>query len=155
MSAFLLCQATPEQHPLQAFPVLAADTTMRVWTLLMRMCCVFPTCVRASSVYMCGGTPRFSFLFFVALLLVAAAAVRIMSVSHRPSRSQALCFRHSHGTTVAHQVLPFVTATDGASVCACVCVLCFICERTHISKRGARTLRRGGGDTNLHFLGFL
>ena len=59
----------------------------------------------------------------------------------------------SHGTTtVAHQFLPLVTATDGESVCACVCVLCFLWERTHHLKRGETTLRTGHGDTNPHLL---
>ena len=35
--------------------------------------------------------------------------------------------RGSHDTAaLAHQALPFVTAADGASVCVCVCVPCFL-----------------------------
>ena len=47
-------------------------------------------------------------------------------------------------TAVAHQALTFGTATDGA--CVCVCVPCFLGERTRNSlKRGARMLRRWAG----------
>ena len=50
------------------------------------------------------------------LLFFPLCCCCIMSVSHRPS-SSLLC--GSDGTTsVAHEALPFVTATDGASVCA-------------------------------------
>ena len=57
--------------------------------------------------------------------------------SHKLS-SSLLCA--SHGTTaVAHQALPFVTATDGASLCTCACHVS--CppekkERTHNILRG-------------------
>lgn len=69
---------------------------MGVWTLLLRMCAVYVryvcASVRASSVRLCEGTPRFSFLFFVAMLF-ALAAVRIMSsVLYRRTRSLALYF---------------------------------------------------------------
>ena len=65
-----------------------------------------------------------------------------MSVSHRPSSCQALYFS-SHGTqAVARQALPFVTATDGASVCVRVRAM-FLYERTHNLKRGASMLRKG------------
>ena len=41
--------------------------------------------------------------------------------SHRPSSSSSLlCGRHGGTTAVAHEALAFVTATDGASVCAYV-----------------------------------
>lgn len=43
-----------------------------------------------------------------------------MSVSHCPSSSP-LC--GSHGTTDAHEALPFVTGTDDAFVCACASML--------------------------------
>ena len=57
----------------------------------------------------------------------------------------------SHGAaTVAHQVLPYVTAADGASVYACECVLCSVWERRHNPKRSGRTLWRGQGNTNPH-----
>ena len=61
----------------------------------------------------------------------------IISVVIFPSRSL-LC--GSHGTTQprynssAHQALPFVTATDDVSVCACAC---------HVSDRNEHNLKTG------------
>ena len=44
---------------------------------------------------------------------------RAAAVSHRPFQLSSSLLCGSDGTTaVAHQALPFVTATDGASVCA-------------------------------------
>ena len=51
---------------------------------------------------------------FLSFALLAAAAA---SVSHRPSSSQALYFVAATAkTAVENQALPFVTATDGASL---------------------------------------
>ena len=52
----------------------------------------------------------------------------------------------SHGTTPAHQLLPSVTDTDGVSVRVCLCVPCFLWERTQNLERGAR-MQRVRGDT--------
>ena len=43
-----------------------------------------------------------------------------VSVSHRPSSSQGL---YLVAVTLANQSLPFVTAADGSSVCACLCLI--------------------------------
>ena len=72
------------------------------------VCCVSGTRVRVcGSVHLFAGNPHLTFFVFclLCLLMVAADAVRIMSV-----------FLH------------LVTATGGASVRACVCVLCFLKE---------------------------
>ena len=55
-------------------------------------------------------------------------------------------------TAVAHQVLPFVTATDGASVCACPCHVFYRNEHINKLKGGARMLRIGQDDVNPHLL---
>ena len=86
--------------------------TMLVRTLLMRVCCVFCVCVRAG-LCICVLEPHISaFVFLLCLLLLLLYHVCIT-----PSlklASSLLC--GSHGTTaVAHEALPFVTATDGAS----------------------------------------
>ena len=58
-------------------------------------------------------TPQFE--SFALLLLVYH-----VYITPSPNLSSSLLCG-SHGTTaLAHEALPFVTATDGASVCACV-----------------------------------
>ena len=132
------------------------DTTARLWTTAMRVW-TLPTrcvlCVLRVGVCMyarlcfCVLEPHiiiFLMVCVVLLLLCVSGLYHTLKLSSSP-----LC--DSHVTTVvAHQVPPFVTATDGASVCACVCVLCFLLERTHHLNTGAIMLRRGQGDVNPH-----
>ena len=107
----------------------AWTTTMRVWTLLMRtyVCCACVTCVCGCAGLICAfvcWNPTcqfFCFFLFCSACCLLLLLLLYMSASRRPSSSQALYFCGSHGTTAAaHQNLPFVTAADGASVCACV-----------------------------------
>ena len=129
-------------------------TTMRVCTLLVRMCVVCASlCISVLEPHISA----FSFFFFV-LLAAAAAAVRIMSsVSHRPSSSQALVLcggalcvvvatvqQQSHikfcllwRPRTVHQ---FVCAC----ACACACHVSYGNEHTNLKRGpGARMLRRG------------
>ena len=51
----------------------------------------------------------------------------IMPASHRLSCFQALYFvAATDKTAAAHRALPFVTANDGASLCACACHISYI-----------------------------
>ena len=92
-------------------------------------------------------------LCFFCLVLAASVVCGVMSVSHvlfyfAPD--------HSRGTTTAaHQALYFVTATDGAFVCAAACVYHVSCrrrkcEQTHSYSQGMWNLFgccAGGGTT--------
>ena len=101
---------------------------MRVVPLLICACdhclaCVLCVCYVCVFIRVCGSVqlllePRVS-VFFFNFFCSTCCCCCIMSVAHRPSSPQAL-LHGSHGTTaVAHQVRPFVTVMDGASVCAC------------------------------------
>ena len=118
------------------------------------VCCVCQTC---EGVCMCAGLCICVLELHISAFFWLFSSARCCCTSHvciTPTlnfSSSLLC--HSHRTTaVAHQVLPFVTATDGASVYVCVRALCFLWERANNLKRGARMLWRGQGDTNLHLV---
>ena len=117
ISAFLLHRATPEQHSRQERRTLVCvcGPLLCVCVLLCATCGCMRVC---ECVFVCWN-PTFNFLFFFAPLATAAAAAAVRHVCIiTPSlklSSSLLC--GSHGTTaIAHQILPFVTATDGASV---------------------------------------
>ena len=100
----------------------------------------FDVCVCAGlcgSVHLCAGTLHFG-LFFSSACCCCCSCHACITPSLKLS-SSLLCDSHGR-TAIEHQVLPFVTATDGASVCACVCVcvLCLLWERTHNLKRTSR-----------------
>ena len=105
------------------------------------------SCVRVCA-FVCWN-PTFQLLY---LLSLPAATVTYYVVCITPSLqlSSSLLCDSPRTTAVAHQALPFVTATDGASACACVHVLCFLRGRTRNLKRGARMLRREQGNPNPH-----
>ena len=109
---------------------------MRVWTLRMRMCAVYVlrvdvcACVRVCA-FVCWH-PTFQLFDFFCSGCCCCCTYHVVCITPAVKFSSSLSCG-SHGTTaVAHQVLPVVTATDGASSCACVCVLYFLWERTHI-----------------------
>ena len=63
------------------------------------------------------------------------------AVPHRPFRS---LLRRSHSTTVvAHHALPFVTATNGASVCVCAMIPVVLGTGTYILESSATIARTG------------
>ena len=137
---FFFWQATPE-HQIQALPVLAAITiNTRVWILLcIQMCTVYVLRVRGPRLSICVLEPHISacWLFLLCRLLLLLLYVSTYHVSYHtvPQALELSTFGRHGTTTVAHQVLPFVMATDGAWVLR-VCVLCFIWEPKHNLKRG-------------------
>ena len=100
-----------------------STTTMRLGTLRTRVCAVCATCacVRVCA-FVCWNSTFKLFIFLLCLLLplllllLYYLEVCLFTPCHKLS-SSLLCGNHSE-TAVAHQALPFVTATDGASVCA-------------------------------------
>ena len=143
-------RTTPTRFKL--FPFLHRRTLLCMWGHWLCVCVLYMFYVCAvcgPSWCICVLEPHISASGCCFSLLLAAAAVcNMSSVSRRPSSSQALNLStlSRHGTTtVTHQILPFTTATDGVSVCACVCVLCFLRKKKKKkhSKRGGRTLRMG------------
>ena len=67
--------------------------------------------------------------------------------------SSLLCGSHG-ATAVAHQALPFVTATDGASECACERHVSYRNEHILLSREGQERFAGGKSDTiDPHFLG--
>ena len=123
--------ATAVQHPLQAFPFVAATN------IYFCVCvCVCP-CVRVSA-HVCAETRnRFVCYGICVLSMHATSSVASHREAERHSPFVTWTIYHtcitpsfkllssllfdSHGTTaVAHHALLFVTGTDGASVCACV-----------------------------------
>ena len=85
--------------------------------------CWHPTFQLFGSAFVCWNA-TFQLFFFCS---APCCCCCIMSVSHRPSSSQALyLLGGNHGPiAVADQALPFVTAMDGASV-VCVFAQCFL-----------------------------
>ena len=111
--------------------------------------CVCVLCVRVCALVCWNPTFQlFRFFFCSACCCCRCCAYHVVCIapSLKLSSPRTLWWRSlrcgSHGTTaIAHQVLPFVAATDGASVCVCVClcvcVSCFLWERTHKSQERA------------------
>ena len=116
------------------------------------VCCVCATCVRASSAYLCWN-PICQLVFLLCCLLL----LYVSCLYHTVPQALKLFAFCSHGsTTVAHQLLPFVTATDGASVCGGSCVLCFLWERTHNLQRVEGRCEGGRAmQTHTYVLGIL
>ena len=91
--------------------------------LLMRVRAV---CAAFAGTYVCAGLcicvlqPNTSSFCFCFALPAADVSCHVCITPSLKLLSSLLC--GGHGTTaVAHQVLPFVMATDGTSVCACAC----------------------------------
>ena len=126
---------------------------VRAWPALLVCVLGCATCVCGCAGLVCVFLCWMSACFCLncCLLLLYVSSSRLY---HTFPQALKLSTFSSHGTTtVAHHVLPFVTDTDGASVFAsCVCVLCFLWDRTHNLKRGGRTLRQGQDDTNPYIL---
>ena len=122
---------------------------MRAWTILACVDIAYAyagvLCVRVCA-FSCWNPTFQLFVFFFALLV--AAAVRMMSVSYRPSNSQALYLVTATVQQQSHTKLFFLlwrprTAHQLVRACAC----CFLWERTHhLIKRGARMQLTGQGN---------
>ena len=93
------------------------------------------------------GNPTKSFFFLSSFWLCCRLILARTTPSIKLSSSR---LRRSHGaTSVAHQALPFVTATDGASMCVCVCAMFPVDQRCN----GLNAALGGGAGRHPHFLG--
>ena len=128
---------------------------MRVWTLLMLVCCVCALCPCVRVCVLCAASPLFSFGIFALLAAAAdaaaaAAAAAVSCLYHTVPSSKALYFVAATVQQQSHMKL--VSCCDGHGrcicVCACACQVCYRNEGIIISN-----LRGGQGDTNRHFLG--
>ena len=119
----LFCSTDPhgDNTRFKLFPFYSHGLLLCVRRHCLCLCAVCVLRVRVcGSVHLCAGTPHSSFCILALLAAAAAAAAMLLyHVCITPSlklSSSLLC--GSHGTTaIAHRALPFVTATDGASVC--------------------------------------
>ena len=149
----MLRRATPEQHSLQAlysdghyYCVLCGPLLTRVlYVVRVRVWVCVPVCI-------CVLEPHIIsvFSFFLLCLLLLPLYVSCLYHTAVPQALK-LSLGGSHGTravAVAHQVPPFMAATDGASVCAFACHVSHGNE--HLISREAQISCEGGWALQAH-----
>ena len=151
----LFCSTEPHGNNtrLKRPPLFQPQTaTMRVWTLLMLVCCVCALCPCVRVCVLCAASPLFSFGIFTLLAAAAdaaaaAAAAAVSCLYHTVPSSKALYFVAATVQQQSHMKL--VSCCDGHGrcicVCACACQVCYRNEGIIISN-----LRGGQGLSLIH-----